>query len=454
MAQLNIQPFQVRSVSPLSPLQMEWLLQLYQPLCGSDAIGTYLTLSRLADSGAHFGTIRIHEWLLNQLKQTVDQFQRVRRELEALGLMQTYQASDATQAPHVLYELLSPLDLQDFVQRSPLSSMLKQVIGDQAYYQLLKRYEVPTVDLSRYEEVTVALASVFSEEVLHSQDAKALEDSNHYQHVYYPTSFGDGERHLLSLLPLLKAEQIPLPSLTRPLQQLFAEFPELCQQYPQQVVNLVKLSFRQSTMVIDIKQLAEDFRKLKQNVQSESTSSAKNNSNGSASPRGASFDYQALINAANGLTNEAFLAVLKEDKNGFVTAQEEQNLKNLQAKSQLSAPVMNMLIYFILRILNKENVWQRELERYANEWQQANILTAEQAINWLQLRKQRMQKEQTEAYSSGKNTRTTYKNTPRRAPEPMPKWRQEQQQQQSEPVNVEEAEAVKARLHQLMRKED
>lgn len=451
MTQLNIQPFQVRALAPLSVLQMEWLSQLYQPLCGSDGIGLYITFSQLSDGGTKFGTPRIHDGLFNRLKMTAEQFQEARHHLEALGLLRTYQSHDKTQAPTILYELLSPLDLDDFIKHRELQTVLKQTIGDQAFYQLLKQYEVSTVDVSQFTEVTLSFATKFGH--LFNEEAPLLElgDIQH-QRAYQPIEVKQEDDILRWLLPMLVTEKIPVVYLTRTLQQLLEEFSELCHAQSHQVVSLIKLAITSTGDGIDYGWLTQNLHKLQKTTKLAMPQSLKGEVVPSTKTGTTPFDYQELIKAAEALPNDVFLARLKEEKKGFVTAQEQQNLKKLQEKSQLSAPVLNMLLYFILKILNKDNLWQRELERYANEWQQANIRTADQVVGWLKARKQR-QKSDNDAQSKGKPAKN-YKSPSVRAQEPIPKWRQEQSSATQEEVNLQEAEAVKARLNQLMGRGD
>lgn len=86
---------------------------------------------------------------------------KARISLEATGLLRSYTKTDGDRRSFV-YELMQPLDAQNFFHDPMLATFLFSKIGEQPYRDLRARFSVDTLDMSGFTEVSRTFTDVFS----------------------------------------------------------------------------------------------------------------------------------------------------------------------------------------------------------------------------------------------------------------------------------------------------
>lgn len=131
------------------------LTHLYQPLIGIQAISLYYTL--FYEVG-HVQKVQTHHTLMTYLNLTLDDIYRARIKLEAIGLLKTYKRTEDGR-DYYTYNVQCPYSPNQFFREAMLSQLLLHHIGELKYNELYSRY---VKDSHLYgEEVTADFNEVF-----------------------------------------------------------------------------------------------------------------------------------------------------------------------------------------------------------------------------------------------------------------------------------------------------
>ena len=87
---------------------------------------------------------------------------------------------------------------------------------------------------------------------------------------------------------------------------------------------------------------------------------------------------QVILKQAKSLTPADFLAAQKQKSGGFTGTVESRALRDMAMKSYLPASVLNVMVYYILQ--NSPTLTLPLMETMANDWQQNDVQTPEQAL--------------------------------------------------------------------------
>ena len=141
----------------LSMNERQLLTLLYQPLTGANPISLYLLL--WAEGEVEKCEEMTHYYLMNVLDMPLRTIFEARIGLEAIGLLRTYR-KDVDNRRQFIYELIRPLDAQQFFADPLLSMFLYSKIGEQPYRKLRNRY-LNQVNKDGYEEVSRTFTDVY-----------------------------------------------------------------------------------------------------------------------------------------------------------------------------------------------------------------------------------------------------------------------------------------------------
>ncbi|MFP7253573.1 DnaD domain protein [Terribacillus goriensis] len=152
--------YQLRMRAVLPETYSAALTHLYQPLLGIRAVTLYQTL--VNDYLLHHGTCepQTHHMLMTLLDMPMDQLYEARLQLEAIGLIRTYQHPGEQNL--YTYDLYAPFTPDAFFQDDMLSQLLYHQLGESRFQQMkalfIKEEDLPET----MEEVTASFEAVFS----------------------------------------------------------------------------------------------------------------------------------------------------------------------------------------------------------------------------------------------------------------------------------------------------
>jgi replication initiation and membrane attachment protein len=154
---------QIRLESVISSQDHEFLTEFYGPLIGLDAIGLYLALKQyegLLDQEV----IAVEAWL-TLIQSAPQQFHQARLQLEALGLLRTYQQSFEQTQLYTL-SLYAPKPPHDFFHDPLLKGLLLQRIGTAALKRLETKYLTTALPKDAIE-ISSSFGEVFHPDLNH-----------------------------------------------------------------------------------------------------------------------------------------------------------------------------------------------------------------------------------------------------------------------------------------------
>lgn len=157
--------YQIRSSHALDHEDYRVMLQLYQPLIGSEAVTLYLTLFSemnqltLTKKPSLIARIcKITGFSLTSLSQAFSK-------LEAVGLISTYVKHNDHR---YLFDLKMPLSADQFIKHRILNTLLQQRLNDE-YEKTIVPFQTYHVDLAHYDDVSAAFTEVFDVQLNNEQ---------------------------------------------------------------------------------------------------------------------------------------------------------------------------------------------------------------------------------------------------------------------------------------------
>jgi replication initiation and membrane attachment protein len=154
---------QIRLESMLSHQDLEFVTEFYGPLMSLEAIGLYMTL-RQYEGLLDQQPLLLQTWL-TMLQSSPQQFQQARIQLEALGLLRTYQ-QDYAQTKLFVMSVFAPKNPFDFFNDPLLKGLLLQRLGTVALKRLETKYATSAI-ASDAKEVSASFGEVFHPDLHH-----------------------------------------------------------------------------------------------------------------------------------------------------------------------------------------------------------------------------------------------------------------------------------------------
>ncbi len=154
---------QIRLESTLSSLDIEFLAEAYAPLIGFDAVGLYLSFKQ--QELLLEGTMMTLETWLTFGQATPQGFHQARIQLEAVGLIRTYQQTYEKTYLYTL-SLFAPKSPKAFLEDPILKGLVIQRAGQSYIKRLEMKYALQPIDRD-VKEVSVSFGEVFHPDLNH-----------------------------------------------------------------------------------------------------------------------------------------------------------------------------------------------------------------------------------------------------------------------------------------------
>ncbi len=155
---MNIQVLEsvkIRSTMSLSSDDLSVLALLYQPLITANAFTLYVTLHTLLNKETLEFDGQIKN-VLNIINVSLKEFEIAKNKLEAVGLLNTYHGADG-----YILEINQPLGANEFIMDGSLGVYLFTEIGEDDFMSLSKRFKINNLQKKKYENVTKNFSDVF-----------------------------------------------------------------------------------------------------------------------------------------------------------------------------------------------------------------------------------------------------------------------------------------------------
>lgn len=405
------------------------LLLLYQPIIGPVALSLYLSLSAdLTVTGK--SPELMHADLLSVIDRGLPDLLKARERLEGVGLLNTFVKDDTELGAVFIYRLVEPLLPTAFFQDAMMSYLLLEKVGEYRYDRLVKRFAPPAFTSAGFTEITKRF-----QEVYRFDESRFAADSPRFETVkerfQVPTSNQVDDFDWQFFDQQLARFKVKLPVTEREKIQIFHQL------YGLSELELADLTIKavgpDDKIQYDyLRQLIKRQTAPKQQPAAEPIPSTNPSIEQKQARQQFSKAEQAIIVESETIPPIEYLQAIKAQKNGFSTTAEERLVEGLLSRHILPKAVINILINYVLVILDNANLNANFINAIANDWAQRKIQTPDAAITHLRKNLQGYEKKQTpQKNHSTRARRGRVEKLPKYIKEP-PKEKQLSPEKQSE----------------------
>lgn len=377
------------------------LTHLYQPLIGNLAVMLYYTLLHEIDFQRKSG-IQTHHTLMNYLNLPLDELYKARLKLEGIGLLNTYQ-QDKVEYQHYIYELLSPFAPRSFFKDAMLSQLLFHHLGKDKYNQLKSHY-VQAEPKEELNNITASFSEVFQ---TFEPTPVNVESITPYQKESGPNV---DSIDFSWIEQMLKQRLIPVKKvLNRENKRIIIQMMTLydLSSYDIEKVLLWALTEDNTVNIDEFKEACHNMFKSKHDrepIKLTYKQQTGNSINKDLEPP--KTKEEMLIHELETISPKQLLADLS---NGNQASEQDMRvIRDVMTSQGLPAPVMNVLIHYVLLQSNMK-LSKAYMEKIASHWSRANLTTAKEAMEFAKKERSRFQeksnqKRSYQKYNSRKQT--------------------------------------------------
>ena len=347
---------------------------LYQPIIGALATNLYFTLCMDLDKNEFMSEEMSHHHLMTTTNLSLEDINVSREKLEAVGLIKTFY-KEKEDSNSFVYELFSPLSVNEFFTHPILNVVLYSTVGKKEYERLTNYFKVPKLNLNDYEDITKSFDDVFT-----SSPSTVFENS--IQNIKDINKLGINLKNNIDfdlLLTSIPKESINEKTFNIENKELIEKLAYIYNLNTEEIKNVV-LSSLNDKLMIDKTALRKNARNyyLYQNNGKLPSLLYKNQPEYLRSPIGKDSNRAKMIYTFETTSPYNFL---KGKNNGAKPTDRDLKLiENLSIDLGLQPAVINVLIDYVLRV-NDNKLNKNFVETIAGQWKRSNIETAEEAMN-------------------------------------------------------------------------
>ena len=403
----------------LSESDRRIITMLYQPIIGGIATNLYFTLCMDLDKNEFMSEEMSHHHLMTILGLSLEELKISREKLEAVGLLKTY-FKEREEVNNYIYELFSPLSINEFFTHPVLNVVLYSVVGKKEYERVTNYFKIPKLNISDYEDITKSFSDVFN-----SSPSTVFE--NTLQNIKDINKLGININKNIDfdfLISSIPKETINEKTFNSDNRKLIEDLSYIYNLNIEEIKNII-LSSLNDRLMIDKTMLRKNARNyyLYQNNGKLPSVVYKNQPEYLRSPIGKDSNRAKMIYTFETTSPYNFL---KSKNNGTKPTERDMKLiESLSIDLGLQPAVINVLIDYVLRIKDNKLV-KSYVETIAGQWKRLNIETAEEAMNQAVKESKKVNK-----------TKTTYKKKEKELPE----WFDQKIEKQE--VTIEEENEMK-----------
>lgn len=144
----------------LSDNDRKILTMLYQPIVGHLPISLYFTLWSDLDKFELMSVNYTHHHLMGIMKLKLSEIVEAREKLEAVGLIKTY-IKEEDNVNNFIYEMYSPLSVDNFLNHPILNIVLYNNIGKKEYDKIVDYFKIPSINTKEFTNITKSFTEIF-----------------------------------------------------------------------------------------------------------------------------------------------------------------------------------------------------------------------------------------------------------------------------------------------------
>ena len=403
------------------------LTHLYQPLIGMEAVMLYQTLLHEIDLQDE-SSLQTHHTLMHYLNIPLDDIYEARLKLEGMGLLKTFE-NNPNENKSYTYELQSPFSPKSFFNDAMLTELLYHHIG-KAKYELLKKHYQKQSSEKLENEITTSFSEVFQTfqptfENIESIVNKVEQPSREINQIDFTW-----------MEMMLKQRMIPVNKvLTVDNKKLISEMMFLYDLATYEVEKSILWALTEENILDneEFKMACHDLFKTKHNKTPIKLMPKKQEHIKQEQSNTPKTKEDQLIQRLQTISPKHLLEDLSSGNQA--SEQDMKIISEVMTNQGLPAPVMNVLIHYVLLQSNMK-LSKGYLEKIASHWSRANLKTAKEAMVFA--------KEEIKKFQKGQEARNNYRKQV--SNEIIPDWFKDRNKEQPKiATKEEETEAEKER---------
>ena len=344
------------------------LISLYEPLIGPISLALYLTLLHDVRLTKYISEDFTHHHLMNVMKSSINTIIEAREVLEGVGLIKSYLKEG--EPNQYIYEIYSPLSAKEFFSSPIFNISLYNNIGKHEYQLLKEEYQLPSIDVKGYKDVSAALNLNFSTsstiEPIETQETKT-------QKIKLQSNI-DFNLIIASMPKGLVKEN----ALTKKLKDLIDQLSFIYNIDTLQMIELLRTCITE-TGTFDSSELRKKARKYYQYSNDGKLPTIIHKSQPEYLKQGIE-DNSKLSQIIFMFENTSPYEYLKiKNKGSQPTSRDLKIIEELMVDLALKPAVVNVLIDYVLR-KNDNKLNKQFIEAIAGQWKRCDIKTAKEAI--------------------------------------------------------------------------
>ncbi|WP_125767066.1 DnaD domain protein [Lapidilactobacillus wuchangensis] len=401
------------------------LTKLYQPLLSTAAYTMYLTLWSEVNDQQLVSQRQHHFQLFDLLDLDAGMFLTARRQLEALGLVRTYQKQDQL-GTYLIYQLFTPLAPEKFFQEELLATFLLEQVSRPRFMALRAFFALPKVDLTATQELTAGFLDVFhvASTSLLVPPTEVQQSAHYFKNDQQKRAIGEiSPAELASfdwetLIALVGRQQIEPTEINQHQSEIYG-LKAFYDFTLTDIARLIARSIDRQTNKINFNLLEQKalaaYQQLHPSASEHQTNSVTTTAPTNAQTTGTTKQRlapaeQQLIEQAQKMLPLDFLRWEKDRVHSYVGEQEIRNLKKLQQRGVFENATLNMLIHTILQ--DSTTLTVALLDKVAQDWLKHGVNSPTAALAYLQAQQNKPQRQYNRR---GKTTANQTKG-------PVPSW--------------------------------
>ncbi len=394
-----------------------YLIELYQPIIGVEAISLYLTLHNhisMVESG--YSNNCLHRQLVSKMNLSFPVLMKARKTLEAVGLL-TSKRFKHNESDKYIYEytLLCPLLPRYFFQSDVLSMLLINRIG-KLNYQQLKGKLLKSWDKEKYimeEEITKSFDEVF-DFVLSSELQAAA--ASEVEDIFQPCNYIDESNNSIKIkrnyldFDFIKGMVSNLyqldKNLNKKINTLLQELAFLYQLSDMEIINLLNDHFiYDENGSIDEEQLRNRAREKYQYSNKDVRAIKKDDIHTESIDKSSNIGEKAKRHKLI-LENYSPIELIQQYQGGGkIPDSDIKIIDSLLYEYKLPTGIVNVLIEYVM-LSNDYKLPKKLIEKIAGHWKRLKINTVEEALE-VAKKEHQLYKEWTVPNSTKSSTKKT-----------------------------------------------
>lgn len=359
------------------------LTHLYQPLIGIYAVALYQLL--LHEIELQQDEVQTHHTLMNYLNVPLDEIYRSRLKLEGIGLLKTFENKTADKTVYT-YQLEGPFSTEGFFKDDMLAQLLYHHLGN-TKFQLLKDHYGEQHPMQKGTNITASFSDVYGTFQPYQRDSimEEVQDTE--------TFFGTTVIDFTWIRQMLKQRMIPVHKVLTPANgKLMSQMMLLydLEAYEIEKAVLWALTEENDLNPDEFKEACHDLFKEKYHQTRvklvEKIGHGKQDEPHKGKPV---TKEEQLIHELENISPKQLLEDLSSGNHA--SEQDMKAIREVMTKQGLPAPVMNVLIHYVLLQSNMK-LSRAYLDKIASHWSRANLKSAKEAMAFARNEKIRYQK--------------------------------------------------------------